>query len=407
MHDKRSLNRRNFIKGAGAVGLGSALAANATAADANEPNEPSQKKQSQPKVPQRKFGKFDEKVPALSFGAMFDIPSSQVVLYNCLKWGVTYWDTAHSYQGGKSEEGIGIFLKRNPEKRKDLFIVTKSSGASNNEQREQKLQTSFKRMNTDYVDLLYGVHACSSPDQLTDDLRKWAEQKKEKGQVRYFGVSTHKNMAEVLMAAAKTDWIDAIMTSYNYRLMQKPEMQEAVQACNEKGIALIAMKVVKGTGDSPEEELLKPFVEKGYTVAQAKIKAALSDERFCSACIRMENVGLVRENVAAVIDPEELTKEDMDILARHAEKTCSDYCAGCANICEKALPQMPYTSEILRYLMYNNSYGDTENAKKLFARIPADIRRNLTRYDYRRVEAVCPQKIAIGRRMQEAARKLA
>ncbi len=49
-------------------------------------------------------------------------------------------------------------------------------------------------------------------------------------------------MEKVLMAASKMDSIDAIMTSYNFRLMQKPEMQEAVEACHKAGIGLVAMK---------------------------------------------------------------------------------------------------------------------------------------------------------------------
>ncbi len=405
----KNLNRRNFLKGAGAVSVGSVFAKESLAGNhgAKDPNK-AEKETKMPQVPKRKFGRSDEKVPALSLGCMFDIPNSQIVLRNCVKWGVNYWDTAHAYQGGKSEEGIGKFIKRSPELRKNLFIVTKSSRARTMEEKEQRLQTSFKRMNTDYIDLLYGIHNCSRGEQLTDDLRKWAEEKKKKGQIRYFGFSTHKNMPEVLMAASKTDWIDGIMTSYNFRLMQRNDMKEAVQACNEKGIALIAMKVVGKTRKRDEEqEMLKPFIEKGYTPAQAKIKAVLSDERFCTACIRMENVGLVRENVEAVLDKKKLTKGEMNILKNYADATCSDYCAGCSNICEKALPEMPYVSEIMRYLMYYNSYGDTERARELFAEIPANIRRNLNNFDYRKVEAVCPQRIAVSKCMNEAVSKLA
>ena len=34
--------------------------------------------------------------------------SNQLVLKQALDWGVTYWDTAAGYNGGKSESGIGM-----------------------------------------------------------------------------------------------------------------------------------------------------------------------------------------------------------------------------------------------------------------------------------------------------------
>ena len=50
----------------------------------------------------------------LSLGGMFDIPSNQLLLKAALDWGVTYWDTADCYGGGKSETGIGQYFDRNP-----------------------------------------------------------------------------------------------------------------------------------------------------------------------------------------------------------------------------------------------------------------------------------------------------
>ena len=46
-----------------------------------------------------------------------------------VEWGVTFWDTSHMYEGGHSELGIGQYIAKNPEMRKQLFIVSKASGA--------------------------------------------------------------------------------------------------------------------------------------------------------------------------------------------------------------------------------------------------------------------------------------
>jgi predicted aldo/keto reductase-like oxidoreductase len=407
-HDK--INRRNFLKTIGAAGLGSILASSKLRAETNEPNAV-QKTQEQkfPELPTRKLGKTGIEVPVLSNGLMFDVAENQLILRANLQHNVTYWDTAIGYTG--SEMGIGKFFSQNPDVRKKLFLVTKASGARTVEEIEGRLQYSLKTMNTNYIDLYYGIHGCDNPDsQLTEQLQKWAEDAKKRKLIRFFGFSTHKNMQTCLMAASKLNWIDAIMTNYNVVLMQNPQMQEAVQACNEAGIGLIAMKVLLGAQKKQaeaEDKIVTHFLDKGYTREQALIKAVLEDKRFSAACIRMENVTLLRSDVAAVLDKTSLTQADTDVLRKYAAESCSGYCAGCAYICDAALLDMPYTSDIMRYLMYYNSYGEHEKARELFAQIPGDVRNKLLSTNYRLAEARCPQRMPIGKLVAEAVSKLA
>jgi hypothetical protein len=121
----------------------------------------------------------------------------------------------------------------------------------------------------------------------------------------------------------------------------------------------------------------------------------------------MENIALLTSNVAAVLDKTELAADDKNVLAEYAKETCSGYCAGCANICANAVPQVPCVNEIMRYLMYYNGYGDRNTAKKLFVQLPADIRSRLLTTDYSAAERVCPQRIPIGKFIAEAVTKLA
>ena len=121
----------------------------------------------------------------------------------------------------------------------------------------------------------------------------------------------------------------------------------------------------------------------------------------------MENVTLVRSNVAAVLDKTKLTKQDSRVLSNYAQAVCSGYCAGCGNICDRALPDTPYVSDIMRYLMYYNSYGDRDRARELFAQIPRGVRNRLLAVDYSVAEAHCPQRLPIAQLVAEAVRKLA
>jgi predicted aldo/keto reductase-like oxidoreductase len=406
------INRRNFLKTIGAAGLGSVFASAQVKADPNEPNAAQKTEEPKfPELPQRKLGKTGIEIPVLSNGLMFDVTGNQLILKANLQYNATHWDTAHGYAGGNSEIGIGTFLGKNPEVRKKLFIVTKASGAYTTADVEERLQASLKRMNTNYIDLYYGVHGCDNPDsQLTEQLQKWTDGAKKRKLIHFFGFSTHKNMERCLMAASKLNWIDAIMTSYNVALMQNPQMQEAVQACHEAGIGLIAMKVLLGVQKrqaEAEDKMVTHFLDKGYTREQALIKAVLEDKRITAACIRMENVTLLRSNIAAVLDKTNLTQADADILRKYAAATCGGYCAGCAYICDAALPDAPYISEVMRYLMYYNSYGEQEEARELFAQIPSNVRNKLLSTDYSPAEARCPQHLPIGKLIAEAVSKLA
>jgi len=218
-------------------------------------------------------------------------------------------------------------------------------------------------------------------------------------------------MAKCLDAAAKLGWIDVAMTTYSYRIMQDPELQNAVEACHNAGVGLIAMK----TQGRPQEKIETKrdkkmaghFLQKGFTEGQAKIKAVLQDERISSACVGMQDVAILAENVAAALDKTKLTQKDMDVLTQHAKATCSGYCAGRAYICDLALPQAPYISDIMRYLMYYNSYGQHDRAREYFAQIPGNVRKRLLTLDYRLAEARCPQHLPIGELIAEALNKLA
>jgi uncharacterized protein len=400
-------NRRNFLKTIGAAGIGSVLTSKAKA-DSNEPNAAAEKQQGEtPQVPTRKFGKSGPDVSALSLGAI-QLIDNQVILTSSLKWGVTYWDTAYGYTNGNSEICIGKFLAARPEMRKKLFIASKASHAKGAEQVEGRLQESLKRMNTDYVDVYYGVHVLNDISQLTEDLKPWAENAKKKGLIKYFGFSTHSNMAKNLLEASKLGWVDAILTTYNYRLTKDPQMQKAIDACQKAGIALTAMKTQGLKVESEEDKkLIEHFSTKGFTEGQAKIKAVMEDERIAAVTVGMNSVALINQNVAAALDRTALAQDDKDVLAEYASATCSGYCAGCAHICDAAVSGVSNINDVMRSLMYHNSYGDTQLAKQTFAAIPADARARLLTADYRLAEQRCPQHMPIARFVREAVEKLA
>ncbi|MEA2114942.1 MAG: aldo/keto reductase, partial [Thermodesulfobacteriota bacterium] len=115
---------------------------------------------------------------------------------------------------------------------------------------------------------------------------------------------------------------------------------------------------------------------------------------------------LLTTNVAAVLDKTKLSEADKSILAEFAEQTCSGYCAGCGYLCDRTVAGAPYVSDVMRYLMYCNSYGDEKKARELFREVPVAAREKLAKADFSVAERGCPQGLPIGAFVKEAMEKL-
>jgi predicted aldo/keto reductase-like oxidoreductase len=391
-------SRRKFLKTAGVAGVGSMLAPMDRLATAS--GEPAG-------VPTRPFGKTGQQVSALSLGGTVNLFSNQLMLRQAVHWGVTYWDTAHSYGGGRSEEGVGKYLTKYPDDRKKIFLVTKS-GAWTLKGMTRDLRESLERMHTDYIDLFF-VHGISSISEVDEETKAWAEKAKSEGKIRFFGFSTHSNMEACLLDAAGLGWIDGIMMTYNYRLMHTDRMRRAVDACVQAGIGLTAMKTQGGgqikTNSETELKMAGRFLQKGFTDAQAKLKAVWENPQIASICSRMSNMTILMSNVAAAKDKTKISARDTELLQRYAKETASAYCAGCTDICESSVQGQAPIGDVMRYLMYCNSYDDQQLAVEEFKRIPPNIRAQLADLDYSTAESKCPQRMPIAKLMQHAIRK--
>jgi predicted aldo/keto reductase-like oxidoreductase len=400
---KGNFSRRDFIKTAGAAGLGSVLVPLSSLPQAHGSS--STKEPEQMIVPRRPFGKTGVDVSILTLGGELKI-SDQLIFRQAFKMGVTYWDTDNWYGWGKNEKAIGKYFAKFPNDREKVFLVTKAK-TSDPQKLTEKLNTSLQRMNTSYADMYFISYVSNVKKELTDAVRAWAEKAKAEGKIRFFGFSAHKNMENSMLAAAKLGWIDGIMMSYNYRLMVKDKMKRAVDACVKAGIGLTAMKTQAafsanfyasiGSETDDALKMTENFLKKGYSAEQAKLKAVWENPNIASICSAMPNMTILQANVAAALNKKHLSEGDKQRLEQYAQQTAPGYCAGCANICESAVDLDIPISDILRYSMYNHSYGDRNTATRLFNALPTDIKANILKADYSKAEKYCPQKIQIGK----------
>jgi uncharacterized protein len=403
MKDKKNnMDRRTFLKTTGVSGasiaISSGIASNVLASEAP-------KSSSIKTVPTRVMGKSGISVPILSFGGI-DWSTNQNLLRLGFQYGVTMWDTSDRYQDGKSELGIGEYFTKYPDDRKKVFISTKATEKSDPQQISDALDQSLERMKTNYVDLFM----LSMMKGVPAGAKELMEKKKKEGKVKLVGFSSHLGTDQVVAESIKMGWIDVLMVTYNYILMQKDEIKKQVDDCAKAGIGLIAIKSQGKTPNNVEtpEALAatKHFMDKGYTLEQAKIKAIWSDERITSICSNIESVTVLKDNVAAATDNVKLSAHDFKVFKMLAEGEMNHYCQGCGK-CLTVMGAESRIPDVMRYMMYYNSYGDRDRARNLYRELPMVLRNTLALRDYSDAEAACPHGLQIGKIMKNASGLLA
>lgn len=135
-------------------------------------------------------------VSKLALGCMrlteLSLEEAEKLIQTALECGINFFDHADIYGNGQSEALFGNFLKKNPDLRKQIIIQTKCGIRdgyydSSAEHILASVNSSLKRLNTDYIDVLL-IHR---PDALTDfeDVAKAFKILREEKKVRFFGVS--------------------------------------------------------------------------------------------------------------------------------------------------------------------------------------------------------------------------
>ena len=180
-----------------------------------------------------------------------------------LDLGITYFDTAPSYNRGQSETNYGHMLEH---RRGEVFLATKCEDRTY-DGTMKGIEESLKRLRTDHVDLLQ-IHAVGPgdnpaawdrPDGVVAALRKLREQKV----IRFFGVTGH-DSAEALRQAIDMYEFDTLLTTLNPVNRRRPFRDDLLVAANRKRMGVIAMKVMGGgngclVAGNPDRKVLRPY----------------------------------------------------------------------------------------------------------------------------------------------------
>ena len=383
------INRRDFLK-VGLAGTTSALLGWEGLADAMQ--YASAGSFVFPAPVYRTLGRTGLKITIISFGAMLT-PEPEVMKI-AFDHGVNYVDTARRYMGGKNEEIVAKALKGNRDK---VYVATKISPASTSKENIFKdVETSLKALETDYVDVIQLHNLTGREDRIFNpEIREALVRLKEQGKVRFFGVTTHKNEAEVLHALAddKDRFFDTALVKYNFK--SDAQTKQAIARAAQANIGIIAMKTLAG---GYATDALGPF-----SPYQAAIKWVLQDQHITATIPGMRDLAQLREDIAVMRT--RFGYLDNFILKRYGAAVQPYYCHLCGK-CEATCPKGVAISTINRCLMYAEAYKSPVLARSTYHEIPSSLSASVC-LDCSDCVARCINKLDIPVKMERARKLLA
>jgi predicted aldo/keto reductase-like oxidoreductase len=375
-HDSSPMQRREFMQTsavatAAAVSLAGLDAASAQTS-ARRRSGPADKPAS---LPRRTLGKTGVDVTILNTGTLRVAGFMDRLVRLSFDRGVRFFDTAKVYG---TEPGFKKWFAEMPEIRKQIFLATKEPVRRIGDL-ARNVDDRLRTLGTDYIDLIYyhGLGRGQVDWVKSPEMRAEIEQVKKTGKVRFVGFTTHDGgaMADQLQAAAEGGFIDAIMMSYAPWLGKDSALNKAMDACFEKQIGLVAMKLFAGRGALNRVYEKAPVLkERGLNPHQALLHAAWSDERLACVCTAMTNTDQVRQNVEAALKFEPL-KEAQTLELKDAVLAAGPMmCANCDGSCSRAGGTHARLGDLTRLLTYHEDRGARVMARAEYAELTDEER---------------------------------
>ena len=201
-----------------------------------------------------------------SFWGKVDDDQSIATIRAGLEAGINLIDTAPVYGDGHSEEVVGRALEG--VKREDVVLATKCGRFTcETEKIRQELETSLKRLKTDYIDL-YQVHWPDDKVPFEETFGELETMRKQ-GKIRYIGVSNF----SVEQTEEASKYCQIVSTQPQYSLLVREIEKELLPYCVEKNIGILSYGSIGAgalTGKFKEKPVFKEDDERAsfYTFFQ-------------------------------------------------------------------------------------------------------------------------------------------
>jgi uncharacterized protein len=270
-------------------------------------------------VPKRPMGSTGLQVSILGMGGYHlgaalsqDIANNMVA--KALDHGINFFDNAWEYQGGAGEERLGIALKS---KRGEAILATGvCTYGRKKDVAMRMLEDSLTRLQTDHVDVwqVHDVIYYNDPELAyqVDGVLEALTAARREGKVRFFGFSGHKNPSIHLDMISRGFAFDTVQMPINpfdpsFRSFERSVLPVAVQ----KGMAVISIKSMSGSGESIVRGALTPTEALSYAMSVPGVSVTVSG---------MNSMDVLDQNLEILRSFKPLTDRQMSSLREHGRQ---------------------------------------------------------------------------------------
>jgi 1-deoxyxylulose-5-phosphate synthase len=195
-------------------------------------------------VEYRKLGRTGLDVSSIgmgcvTFGREIDEAASFAVMDRALERGITLFDTAEAYAGGRSEEVVGAWMASRGARRR-IVLATKKLPPCTAAALAQSVDQSLRRLRTDTIDL-YQLHAWDAATPLEETLEA-LDRIVRSGKIRNVGCSNFASwqLCKALWRANVHGWRRMETVQPNYNLVVRDIESELLPLCADQEIGVIS-----------------------------------------------------------------------------------------------------------------------------------------------------------------------
>jgi uncharacterized protein len=317
---------------------------------------------------QRTLGKTGLTLPVVSMGVMnADVPG---LLRRAYELGIRHFDTAAGYQNGRNEEMVGQVIKGMGVRDK-VVIATKQpsrnlsseNAAETKRQFVERVEGSLRRLQMDYVDILYHHAVDSVEDAHAEGPLEALQSLKKDGKARFIGLSTHKTV-DVLSEAIRLGLFDVGLVMLNYTMAHDAGILSTIEKAAKSGMGIVAMKTQAGGTVKPDPKLPKELPAASQT---ALLKWALNHEFITTAIPGFSTYEHLEQDFSVARNLAYTHEEEM-FLADRTFAAKAEFCQQCSK-CSDDCPKHVDVPVLMRSQMYAVQYRNIGMARETLASI--------------------------------------
>ena len=226
-------------------------------------------------VPRRPLGRTGLETSVLGvggfhLGATGSQDEADRIVGTAIDAGVNFFDNAWEYHQGTSEERLGTALRG---KRDGVILMTKVCTHGRDKSiAMQMLEESLKRLRTDHLDIwqIHEVVYENDPDLIfrPNGAAEALAQAKKDGKVRFVGFTGHKDPAIHLRMMASGFAFDTVQMPLNCLDATFHSFeQEVLPEANRRGMAVLGMKSMGGSGELVKHGVVTPAEALRYAMS--------------------------------------------------------------------------------------------------------------------------------------------